>query len=883
MSFGLILLVLSCLAVNIGCGGGANSDQESAVVLTASVDQLDGGQYIEVEMVKDLAGTTALVNVTVSGLRSNTDESVYTVRLYRYDLRFERIDGGSPNLPETSGPLESTIGYSVGTSSSADIEFPVVSTYEKIYGDFAQEFARTLAPVEFRCYLTVHGRNIAGEELETTAGFHILCAVFEPYDELLPVISNFDYFREIQAGQTWMATWSVLNTVSSGILNTPFGVSAPLSGFDFPAGVYQLNTDFLIPTVEEEMDFPSATLIVSNPFGSVTQSGGTVTVTPAPSSSTPDPVLIEQFFADRYSLTLGESTNLTWVVTGGPTGIGMIPDTFSGVPVDFSDKNMAFDTVNVTPDANVRPIFRATKESNQTDDAKFLDQEIQVSGGAGAMDPEIVFFTSSHTEVPQYEQVAFLWKVIGDYEKLELFPINGQAKDVTGRESYLSPPLSRMGSNPFRLTATGIGGTPVVSSALTITVTEPLINEPVEITVTSQDPASGIDNGDEGAFSFRIDDPEHKDSSWRCLRFAGDSAVYGPGAGRIPGGHGDATVSFKDGEDSNNGFITFEIAAWDDDSYGQSIFTNKTVELVTYTTTGATAQNAPRIDNVDFTPGNLGTGLLPGQDGVISFTIVDVDTLNIFWTVEIIAGDRGGTLDGTVNYTQGAIQTGTGDVAVHYQDDPDSTDDAVVFQITATEMNEVNPQSDIAILRVDYLTDTDGTITFPHNGLYNNGTGIVDPNQRLSFYLNYDGISTTVPGNFWVDHNLTIPAPILSVILDIQHGSEDPGRIAAVNFERNFITPANDNENFGELLFAGYFSSPGEDTSAGAQASPPTNGVSRWYFAFDVESFRADTGTTYNLPVIDGLVRNYQIDVTAFDEDNTQEDILLLLQVESVR
>ncbi len=870
------------LLLLFGCGGGAN---DTRVVTHLAVSLSDSNGYVEVEMIKSVEGTTSLFTLEVEQLLSGVEASSTTVVLDDYELSYQRIDGGNPNLDTQGGPLAGTLTVSGTIGEVLEVEIPVVTTFQKVYSAFGQSFRNNPSPVEFRANIRVRAHTLAGETITAVGGFTIECGVFNPIDELLPIITHFDYSSSVPLGNDWVAGWSTAGVVSSGNLLTPFGDSVALEGFLFPVGSFRQNTAFLAPQFGEsvqDLTYPGAVLTVSNLFGSaVNTSGPSVTVQNLDAPST-NSVSVTEFFANRYSLVAGDSTTLTWVVEEGPTSISILPSEYSGVTLDLGSKDPSFDSITIIPDSTVRPIMLAEKSSNRTQDSRFLDQPITVSGGGGPSPPEIVFFSVSHSSVSLFQQVAFFWKVSGDFEKLELLPINGQSRDVTGRESFLSPPLTRLGTNAFSLIATGVGGSPIVTSTLNVSVTAEVVNQPPTIQILDLAPGSSIDNGDSGAFSFRIDDPENKDSSWTVFRVAGDGAVYGPSFGLIPGGHGDATVTFTDAQSSNNGFITFEISAYDDDDYGYSGDGNRTVELVTFTTTGRRTDNAPTIATVSFTPGNLGTGLLPGQDGVLSFSIFDPDTDDLRWEVQIIAGDFGGTLNGAENYTQGSVGTGSGDIDVHYQDDPDSTDDAVVFLIKVTELLVVEPQSSSVVFRVDYLSDDDGSIAFNHNGLYNNGLGIVDPTQRLAFYLNYSGIVTSVAGAFTVDHDGLIPAPALSIVLDIQHGSEDPGRIADVTFDRTFIVPLSDNENFGEFNFGGYFDFPGEDTSAGANPSPTTDGVSRWFSVFGVESFRADTGGTYNLPIIDGTVRNYFVNVSAFDEDNTQENIQLLLTVESV-
>ncbi|MCB1049854.1 MAG: hypothetical protein H6510_03805 [Acidobacteria bacterium] len=886
-----ILIVLHCfllLLVLSSCGGGANDNSEDVSIFIrinflgiVGTSPSDNNEYVEVEMVKNVTATTGVVEITSGSAFDSVNPTVGTVVMDSFELTFTRTDGGTPGLSRVTGPLDAQFAFGEFASS----EFPIVSTFEKVFGALGQSFAANPRQgVEFQAKLTCYGHNLAGQKVQATTGFVILCGTFLPYDDLLPSIISFNYLQDFALGSDWAATWVAGGFITGGFLVSPFGSTYSLSGSDFPVGDFSLNTSYLLPQYQNQaaVAFPEATLIVANQFGTVQQTGGPV-IAVVRDAPTTNPVAIDEFFSSRYAITAGDSVNLSWVVSNGPTGLEMIPSSFSGVPVDFTGKNLSFDSVTVTPEASVRPILRATKSSNQSEESQFLDQPISVTGGVTTEDPTIVFFTASQTSVSLYQQVALYWKVVGDYEKVELFPINGQAKDVTGRESFLTPPLNRMGANPFTLAVTGVGGGIVANASLSVTVTAEDINDPVIISNIQQSPSANIDNGDAGAFSFRLDDPENEDCTWTVKLIAGDNAFFGPSLGRVDGGHGDGSVSFADQDDNNSGHLTFQINAYDNTSYGNTAFTNRSVRLVTFTTNGGPTFNAPVIDRVLFTPGNPGAGLLPGQDGVLSFRVTDQDTSVLSYTVSIIAGDRGGTLDGTVNATTGVINMGaegTRDVAIQFQDDPDSTDDAVVFKIEVSEEGPEPKQTAIAILRVEYQTTTDGTITFPHIGLYNNGTGTVTGTDRLAFYLNYTGTSTGVAGAFFVDHELTIPAPALSAVLDLEHGSGNPGSIASIEFTRNFISPSTDNENFGELIFRNYWPSPAADT--GSSTAPISNGVSRWSMTFDVNSFQSNNGGTYNLPIVNGQVRIYQIDFEAQDEDNVFENVLVTLQVESV-
>lgn len=516
----IVAPTLAMLALLIGCGGGGN-DQRDIVFLSATMDggTVGGaGNYIEVEMIKSVEATTGSLEVEIArGTNFALEPSVATAVLDNYEMTFQRIDGGSPNLTTNSGPLGLSISV-FGGNSSRTFEIPIVTTFQKLYSDFGQAFRSSPDPVEFRVTIKINAHSEAGDAMTTSTSFTILCGVFEPTDELIPSIVSFNYADSVALGNDWLASWTTSGTVLGGTLVTPFGDSVNLFGTDFPVGVFRQNTSFLASLFDEQtgsVQFPNALLVVGNFFGSSLSTGGidSVTVFDRGAPSDAD-VTIDEFFADRYSLFVGDAATLTWVVSNQPSSLGILPESFSGVPVDFSDKDLSFDSVSIVPDATVRPILKASKVFNSSEDTRFLDQELTVAGRGGPQDPVIEFFSVSHTNVPRYQQVAFFWKVSGDYEKVELLPINGQVKDVTGRESFLSPPLNRLGANTFTLVATGVGGEPIVSTSLTVTVGDEEVNLPPTITITNIAPGASIDNGDEGAFSFRIDDPENRPSSW---------------------------------------------------------------------------------------------------------------------------------------------------------------------------------------------------------------------------------------------------------------------------------------------------------------------------------------------------------------------------------
>jgi hypothetical protein len=421
-----------------------------------------------------------------------------------------------------------------------------------------------------------------------------------------------------------------------------------------------------------------------------------------------------------------------------------------------------------------------------------------------------------------------------------------------------------------------------------VDVTDEVIDQAPSIALLTQAPAATIQNGTEGAFSFQIDDPENQDCEWIVTKIAGDGCSFGPHHGEIPGGHGNALVSFVDADTNENGFLTFEVTAYDEEYNGYSDYAKKSILLVTYNTSDqAVSADAPIISNLTFTPGNQGDGLLPGQDGVISFVVSDSNSDTIYWETEIIAGDRDGLLNGEPNRIFGNLGPGGGPVTVQFQDDPDAEESSVVFKITATESGvSGSAESAVAILKVDFLTAGDNSMDFAHLGIYyydflippDTTLAIVDPNKLIPYYLNYDGTNSAVAGSFYVDNDQTTPAPYCYFVADIQHGSGDPTRVADATFFREFISPSNDNRNSGEMFFANYYDGPASVTSLPTPISDE-NAVSRWFFNFDVNSFY--NGSSYNLPINDGQVRNYQILITATDDDDLVKSTSVVLQVEN--
>jgi hypothetical protein len=380
-----------------------------------------------------------------------------------------------------------------------------------------------------------------------------------------------------------------------------------------------------------------------------------------------------------------------------------------------------------------------------------------------------------------------------------------------------------------------------------------------------QQPGASIDNGDQAAFSFTVSDPERRDSSWEVARIAGDPASFQPRSGRIERGLGDVSVAVIDFDGNDNGFLTFEVSAYDDDGFGASRTSTRAVELVTFTTTGQLSDTAPVISNVQFIEG--GPEGTPGSQGVIEFDISDPDTLELVWSVNIASGDLGGSL----TPRSGRVTTGSGHISVNYVDDADTPFNPVVFAIRVEEDFGNPVQSDVFILRVEKgMADPDdptggGTVdplpVFADDGLFSNLNGNVNVGDEIADYTIFSNGSTTAPQlfrNFDLSDQLTG----LSMVTDISHTTDDPSQVDEVTFIRNFSIPSGSGNNSGDMDFLGYVAVAG--APGPVSTTPITGGVSRWFKIFGIEAFRDPSTTIYNLPTA-GSSRLYSITVTTND------------------
>ena len=891
-----LILLAPLAAFMIGCGGGANSDPPDTLVrlnLNLTGDGEDQ-TFVEVEMVKSLtnqigvAEVQAVVSNPTGGVVNNT---VRVVTLSSYSLSYRRLDGSNVVPEPFTGTLEERITAGENSSIFDVVIFPV---REKLTTAFAQEFLGNInggagGPIDMELTMTVTGRNDAGETVTGTDTIRLQAAVYEPTDELLPQIQSFDQTTSLQVGQDYLASWfvDVGNFSFFGQLIFPWGNTVPLSQNLFPVGGMSFPTDNFVPgdassgepAIEPgtSVNLPSGVLVLGNPFGTVrSDSTDRVTITNPPPPDPdpepePDPVTIDQFFADRTTINEGEEVEITVLLSGGVTKLQLSPSVYGGESVVLPSSPVPkFFTFKIKPDFSVRPFLVAMDEENDLQDSAFLDTAITVIPAADNP-PQILFFRASNTTVPVGGRVVLFWRIIGGTDKVELLPINNNIIDVTTRDSYTTPPFNQEGVQSLMLLVTPSNGSTPIFQTLTLNVSE-VANEPVEIQAVNQQPGNQVGNDDQGAFSFTIFDPEGQDSSWRVSKIAGDNVSFFPLSGKIPDGLGDDTVAFDDKVDNANGFFTFELSAWDDDNFGFSLGSNRTVRLITYTTPDRLTDNAPVITNETFTP-----AAEDNSTGTISFTYRDPDTLNLRWSVRIAAGDFGGNFD----RAGGTNNTGGGDEAITYTDDPDTPDADVVFLIQVVEQVNVNPQADVALIQVNKGTGEvvvdpeEEAITFPFTGLYDNNFGGVEPFDEIdNFTIFFNGDLGGTP-QFYKNSDLSDAVNAASLVIDTLHNTNDPQSVTNVYFIRNFISPSTADNN-GEFSFVNFFPNPG--ASDGGSVTPIDGGVARWNMLFNLESFRNPNTSMLNLPSASGS-RNYTVSIEARDNQVGSASITQIITV----
>ncbi|WP_207859955.1 hypothetical protein [Acanthopleuribacter pedis] len=882
----MTIAVCVVAVLSLSCGGGANDDPpSSAVLLTVDVDGNEGGasDFVAAEMVKNVANTTALVTIrAATSTNAPVDPTVGVITLRRYTVTFERVDGGSPTLPPVEGVINQTIEpdnitQTSGADSQADEDIIVVPTSAKLFSDFALAFNQNPNPVEFNATFTIFGDNRAGQNFERTAGFRLTCAVFGDTAELAPEILSFTESKNVIVGNPYRAFWNTARRtfpIFGASLILPWGPEVSIPSNQFPFGGAEVDTSSLINEIAPgaTATYPAGQLFVFNAFGSASRvaDGSTMDVT-APVAGG-NSVSIDQFFPDRDTINVGESVNLNWSISGGPDRLSMLPASFGGVPVDFGGKNLSFDAIEIAPTQSVTPLLRAEKNDGSFAE-QFLSRTIQVNSPNAGGPPTVAFFSASRDSAPVGSQIVLFWNIQGEFSKAELFPINGSRVEVTDRDSFLTPPVNLEGSQVYTLVVTGLDGTFVNQ---TVTVSYTLNdNEQIEISGLDQEPGTSLPNGGTASFSFVVTDPERLDSTWRVRRIAGDRASHFPTEGRIDDGLGDASVAVSDGLDFNNGYIVFEISAWDDNLFGLSPGSTRDVLLVTFQTPEESVDTNNELPAITEGPTFIEAGdspedTIPGVIGVITFAFADPDTQSLEWSIRIIGGDFGGDL--TPNF--GLSNTGEGEVSVQYRDDADTPDDPVIFEVRVEERGVENPQFDIAVLRVDKGTTTvgggggggsggSGPISLGFDGLYANLFGGVQETQVVRDYILF--FPGTGSGNisFFRNSDLSGEVDGASAIFDFAHNTSDPGRITDADYARNFQT-AGTIDNNGDMSFAGYFANAGANTAS--SNAPIPNGVSRWYMPFNVNSFQ-NTGGDYNLPASGNQV--YQITISVSDVDTS--------------
>jgi len=858
-------LLLAGLVLVVACGGGSGpGPDDGAVRLGLS---LPDGSVIQAEMYKDLASEFANFTVSVSSTFENTSNQVGTVTIESYTMTFTRNDSGP-----TIGPYTRDVGGIRISASQPDLPISatfqaiILSTEDKLFSDFGLEFNRSYAPVVFDVRMEINGRSDAGQNLSVNTTFQLEAATYEPYDQLVPSVESFPQTESLTVGDSYLASWRTSGRVDYGLMTMPWGDQFVLSSNSFPFGSISADTSFLAGSIApgQTANFNTGLLYVANPFGTAEGSGQEVSISELPVDPPPN-LVINEFFANPTTVTAGSPTTLTWVVSGAPTQLSLLPNTYSDEVVSFAGKDLTFDSLSITPDISVRPILEASR-GNEAITTAFLDTAITVVPIQDQGPPQLVFFVPSRSQISVNKQVVFHWEILGNVEKLELFPFNGQRVDVTGTNQLLGPPMQEVGSFTFSLLIYGADGS--VTKADTVVTVVPDDNIPISVSVLSVEPGNSIQNGDTGSFSFRIMDPERADSSYRIRKIAGDSASFFPKEGTIYGGSGDATVSFMDFTDNSNGYLVFEISAYDDVIFGSSRDSTRAVALVTITTNGTLPDDAPVISGLEFV--DAGTGDLPGTEGQINFTISDPDTRRLDWRISIVSGDAGGSLEPS----SGEFDVFGGDVSVSYVDDPDTPTDPVVFLIRVDEDEGANRQYTLQTLRVEKGVEGEpgGTpsenqpIGFPFIGLYANSTGMVEAANAIgNSTLYYNG--TPADARLFRFSDLSGELTAISMVFDMNHESTDPAQVVEAPFARTFLPSGND-ANLGNLTFVGFYASPGLEGAPSQNTI--ANGVARWKMTFNVETFMSGPGV-YNLPTTNS--RDYFTTITPVDSEGNTEQV----------
>jgi hypothetical protein len=339
---------------------------------------------------------------------------------------------------------------------------------------------------------------------------------------------------------------------------------------------------------------------------------------------------------------------------------------------------------------------------------------------------------------------------------------------------------------------------------------------------------------------------------------AGDNSSFFPREEVVENGIGDATVSINDSIDNDNGFLTYELAAYDDHNFGFSGSSTRTVQLVNFTTGGVHSDTAPVVESFTFDP--TGPDTAPGTSGSLLFTYSDVDTLNLTWRLFMVSGDVGGSFSSS----SGSTNTGSETVQVTYTDDVDTPTEPVVFLLRIDEAaGTERPQHTIATLLVEKggaepttTTPTGAPIDFPFVGLFGNNSGTPDPLDALDdFNIFYNGN----PGDpkFFRNPDLSGELVGITYVIDSVHESLDPSQINSALYSRTFKVPTSANGNTGNMTFKGYVATPG--TVSTPSGDPVTGGAARYAMTFTTEDFRE--GGVLNLPTSGSMAYNVTVNV----------------------
>lgn len=855
--------LIHCLVTGLGllflagCSSGGADPDIGGVTLSLAPSEVLG--VYQAEMVQDLSSEFVRFEMTAAPTFPDISPSVALVTVDRYRITYSREDGSN----NTIGPYERDLGLRVSALSGLNVEtiveFDVIvmSTEDKVFSDWANEFNSDLGAATFTGRVELFGRNDAGQEVNTTFTFQLEAAAYAPYDPLFPEITDFFTPGELEQGDLFLAQWNTTGAINTALLTLPWGAQFPLDGSLFPFGTVAASTAGLGVPEGQTRTYSGATLFVANLFGSDSAQAGDVDIN-GPPLIPPDPeevVSIDQFFATPNAVTLGEPVTLTWAVSGAPTQIDIQPSVYSGVPVNLTGKNPAFDSVDIVPDVSVRPVLRAENADGSVESA-FLTGDITVNSPTvpSPDPPEIAFFVADRFTYQTGQRPVFFWNITGNYERAEILPINGQRIDVTDVNDFVGPTFLSTGTFTFSLVVTGTEGS-VLKEDVVVTVNE-IFNLPVVISNLFQEPDDIIDNGDDASFSFTVSDPERRESSYRIARVAGDFASFFPKEGTIQTGFSDVGVAVVDFTDNDNQFFTFEVSAYDDPIFGATNGSTRDVILVTFLTTGFLPDTAPQINNIEFVDGSAS---LPGSQGEITFDVTDPDTPNLNWRIRTIAGD----LDGSLIPNSGSFDTFGGPVAVTYQDDPDTPNEPVIFLIRAEEVGPLPNQFALATLRVDKgapdpgagVPTEDSPIGIPFLGLYANGVAAVAETDKLANEVLYYNGNSADP-RFYRDAGLNLEISNLSFVFDFAHFTGDPANITEVSYQRN--TRANGDN--GDMTFVGYFDNGGRFGTA--SSSPINEGVARFAMIFDTNAFNEGTGI-FNLPAAGS--QDYTVTLNASD------------------